>query len=876
MIDILKRCLSFLTALIIVVTSGVVTFAGENSANTGISAETAEAMEVLKLFSVIHDYSDYNVNLSEGVSRADFAETLAKLINCAEYTGDKVYYYDVPKSHYAFGSISQLTEMGVVGGNGNKLFNPDNIVETNEALKMVVSILGYTTRAEVEGGYPSGYANVAKRLGLTNGLSMNRELCREDMFLLLYRSLNVEMFVVTAITPGDGVEYRVSETDTILSVYHNVVYYSGVVQGAMMVSLTDTALKDPDEVIINGKRYNSEIDLSDMLGEKVRFMVRDNRKTGGDEMVIKAKRIEESDVVKINGDNKGNFDKNTYSLSYYTQNGNQRNIKIEKDALFIYNGRELGSNISETMNSDIESIKLIKNSNGLYKTVIIKSYENYVVGTINTAQKVIFDKARTGRSFKINEDDYDFLIFKDAEGNEILAESIKQGDVLSVFISKDEKYAEAIVNSRIIAGVTESIKTLNGKNYVTIGENTYCFKDDADIQKIKAGSNVELYLDFSGKVAYTEVSSDKRFAAFVYSYSFKDQDFDKSLLFKIFTENGEMLIAGCADSVRLDGKTEKSFEKILERFMSGGAFKPQLVLTEVNSKNEIKLIDTANENYTLENEGNVLKQNLKDECLWYKSGGYFADKAVMNEKTKIFAVPENFSGAKDSDFRILAMKDFANDSWPTIDTFTTEKRSGYEEYVVAKKKGRDYADFSTSDLPIIVDETGMMLNSEENLVEYISGYQGENTVSIMADESYSFACDGIKEGMVVRPKINGYGYAVDVTVCYDPHVVDTAHNGGEVNTNINAFGASWRCEVGYVNDIVGDVIKIGFKKPDEIDHITNLNKAVVLTYNSANAGKKVSEGSFADAITYQNSTANCSTVVLVSIHGVPKLYVFYN
>lgn len=872
-----KRYLSTFIALIIAVSSQTGIYASANEADGVISDMTAEAMEVLKVLSVIQDYSDYNVNLGESVSRADFAETLAKLIGCDKYVGDEVFYYDVPKSHYAFGSISYLTQIGVTGGTADRIFSPDDAVETNQALKMAVSVLGYRARAEVEGGYPTGYVNMAKKLGITDGLSLKHELSREDMFLMMYRALNVRLFVTASVSTDNGVEYKVSENDTLLSVYHDAALYKGTVQGAMMISLCDIKLKNRDEVIIDGKLYKTDTDISDMLGERVKVLLQDIDGDDNDKTVIWARRVDTADTVTVDGDDADGFDDNTYTLRFYGKNVSRRTAKIERDAVFIYNGRELGEKISDTLNSDFDSVKLIRDSGGLYRTVIIKNSINFVAESGGGTQKVIFDKAQKGRSLKVDTEEYDFIIFRNSAGEEISADSIKTDDVLSVFMSKDGLYADIIVSSRIINGTVDSIKNSGTERTAKLGDSVYRFCNDADSSDIKAGSGVRLYLDYRGRIAYAETVNAKKFAAFVYKYSYKDDGFDKPLRFKMFAEDGEVKLLKCADTVRLDGAPEKNPERIIERFMSAGIFTPQLALIELNGNGEIKLIDTANEGYTTKDDGNVLAISIKNETLWYKNGGYFADRGMINNESVIFAVPDDFDSARDTDFAILGMKDFSNDSWPTIETYSAEERSGYEKYVVARYKGRDHAQFPTTGLPVIVEDFGMMMNSDGSLVEYISGHQGESVVSFMADESYSFAGAGVKKGMVVRPKIDGYGNTTEVTVCFDPDYAPNfkdAAAGIEKNTNINTFGNAWRFEAGYVNDIVDSIVKIGFKNADEIDHKVAAGKAAVLIYDAAKEEARV--GTLADARTYYNSGANCSRVVMISNYCVPQMFVIYD
>ena len=57
--------------------------------------------------------------------------------------------------------------VGVTGGIGNGMFGPEDPVTYEQAVKMIVSALGYDLVANNKGGYPTGYLAVASSEGIT-------------------------------------------------------------------------------------------------------------------------------------------------------------------------------------------------------------------------------------------------------------------------------------------------------------------------------------------------------------------------------------------------------------------------------------------------------------------------------------------------------------------------------------------------------------------------------------------------------------------------------------------------------------------------------------------------------------------------------------
>ena len=78
----------------------------------------------------------------------------------------KQVFNDVTADYWGAGSIYALYSLGIVNGDENGNFNPELNISLQEAVKIMVSSLGYTAVANQNGGYPSGYMREASRLKL--------------------------------------------------------------------------------------------------------------------------------------------------------------------------------------------------------------------------------------------------------------------------------------------------------------------------------------------------------------------------------------------------------------------------------------------------------------------------------------------------------------------------------------------------------------------------------------------------------------------------------------------------------------------------------------------------------------------------------------
>ena len=148
------RFISYVTMCLMLINAAVIPSA--SAAETDLSAENMtpqlkRVIDVLRYFEFIPDYYDYNTNLSETASRADFVAAAAKLVKQTTYSGGDTYYYDVPQTYWAYNEICALTQAGVLNGSEDKLFRPNDKIKKAEAYKILLTIMGYKSYAESDG-----------------------------------------------------------------------------------------------------------------------------------------------------------------------------------------------------------------------------------------------------------------------------------------------------------------------------------------------------------------------------------------------------------------------------------------------------------------------------------------------------------------------------------------------------------------------------------------------------------------------------------------------------------------------------------------------------------------------------------------------------
>ena len=123
------------------------------------AAQTPYAKNVEKMMAlgVVEGYPDGSFLPDNKVTRAEFLTMLLRLFNINMPASTQSRYTDVPADHYASGAIEWATASGICSGYGDGLFGPDDNVTYAQAVKMLMSTMGYSFVAEQNGGYPNGY-----------------------------------------------------------------------------------------------------------------------------------------------------------------------------------------------------------------------------------------------------------------------------------------------------------------------------------------------------------------------------------------------------------------------------------------------------------------------------------------------------------------------------------------------------------------------------------------------------------------------------------------------------------------------------------------------------------------------------------------------
>lgn len=136
------------------------------------SASYANAVNTLTALGVINGDENGKFNPDNTVTRAEFTKMVVEALGEGDSaTALTSSQFTDAAGHWAVGYIAQGVSKGFINGYDEVTFGPDDTVTFAQAVKMLVCAIGYDTYATQQGGWPSGYMAYGSSLKIINGVS---------------------------------------------------------------------------------------------------------------------------------------------------------------------------------------------------------------------------------------------------------------------------------------------------------------------------------------------------------------------------------------------------------------------------------------------------------------------------------------------------------------------------------------------------------------------------------------------------------------------------------------------------------------------------------------------------------------------------------
>jgi len=633
----MKKIYTLLLAFVMIFTMQAVTVSAVSFTDTaGTACETAA--DVLSALGIVEGKSEGSYEPDSSLTRAEMATIILRAMNMAEGAVGKDIFTDVPASHWGYANVSAAYQMGIVNGTSETTFAPDATVTYEQAVKMVVAALGYTVEAEAMGGYPTGYLAKAAHLDVLKGVTVGGDMTRGNMAILMYNALDKPL-LEKASYGDDSYKYDADEAVTMLTRYLKVEKITGkVVQTPMACAdlsptrvLSDEVRVSDGETTMLMKKGDSQ--AQELLGVRAEILYREDTITEKP-IIVSIIRRASSEVVDVPVKDI-EMGKTTDKELVYEKDDKVQRADIE-GATLVYNGRVRTMDAS-LLKPDIGTVRLVSETGAEYNLVIVESYSNYIVQSVNTVEdKITFKDGKGTLTVDLSDNSVN-TVLTDEKGTPITLKDIAEWDIVSVCRDREENPSVCRVYStyKTVEGTVRELD-LTGKE-VVIDETAYPIAYSMNTKDLKLGKTASYHLDFTGAVAaVTESEGASRVYAWL-SAAQNTKGMDPIPQFKMFTENGEWKVFKTTEYVELNGERMDA-KKLLENgkdkdemYLSmeaptlvdnTGKIEPQLIAYEVNEEGLITKIETAY---------NMTKLDTPDD---EKMGGTFSMDFYQNNNRR--------------------------------------------------------------------------------------------------------------------------------------------------------------------------------------------------------------------------------------------------
>ncbi len=658
--------------------------------NQIVFAQEKAVFEVAGLGLISADETD-EASLAKPLDRGEMADILARLLGIANVGVElRSSFSDVTPENKHYQSVAFLETMGLIYGDGNGLYRPNDIVSGMEAVKPLVSCLGYDFVAIRNGGYPDGYLKTATSLRLLSGTGLKEQVTRLDYIRMIYNALDLELLEPT--TNNSGLGYQLTEGKTLRSVLETQGK-TKVVSGSGVISSTYEAYLDranshleKDELEIDGVTYHTgKVDAEQYFGMLVEYYAVYD--TDSDEYTLTSVRpsaqnevtdVAAADFLEASG---GVF---RYENSYGT-----KWVNYAAGARVIYNGRPLKSYRDSDIRADNGSFRLIDNNgDGSAEIILITDYKSGMLEKVKN-DVLYFERGENAGSISsiaIDTENSDVrYCLRDGNGNRITPSELKPGSVISIAASQDGSRYELIASEGKAEGVISGMSDDDG---FEIGGKWYKAEKGKQTE-YSVNDDVTVYLNFEGYIVKMSSRSPNKRYGYVIATEQKglgspkvkmlmagtlkaeekidDSDPDNPVTTRILRAgNSDVEVYYLAKRVTVDGVTYGSKE----------------ALTKLSCGLPLE--------YELDGDGNVRrvyypeKSGIGEERYYNsyeKTFGRLGDSVfATNEETQVICVPIN--GATDR--RDLLAKIEMNEDGQkyTISGYDVNENTGYADLVV--------------------------------------------------------------------------------------------------------------------------------------------------------------------------------------------------
>ena len=856
----MKRILSCMLILSLIFSVPQVISAQEQN------TETANLLKALEL------YEEDNMELH--LTRADFCIIMANVLKFSIPYEESVF-VDVSEDYYASAAIYTLYRLNLIRGKDETHFCPEDELNMQEAVTLLIRFLEYEQMAQYKGGYPSGYYMIAKDIGLLAGIDYHPEkILSVGAFSKLFENLmEIEVFSVISVNSDGGYTRKIIDGQTVAKVYFNIEIIKDIVTANELTGLNKAESREQGTLIVGTKTVRTaKMEIESYLGYEVKAYCN----LENDELMYITK-TEKNKTNTLNAKEVNYY--SNHKLYYEQKNGEEKYLNIPSSASIIYNKKAINSFQEELFHISKGFIECIDNNNDAVIDVIkISDYKNYVVDSANISSMLIRLKNNDGvLDLKDKYSEYRFL---DSEGNPGLLELMNSDQVLTVLENPENHFIEIVYNENSKNGTVTGLEKSTEENIIYLDEQPYPLSDYfiENYKDIKQGDVGIFFLDiFAEIVSYIPLGNESGGYAYMIGAQMEDS-LSEAIQFKLFTVRNEMKVLDTANYVYLDG-TKMTPVEMYQRLGNGGTVKSQLVWYEVNQKGLLNILDTIEPNVQETDQDLTLMYDSGNDSKTYRSGSMAMEaasgKAVYLSNSCLFFTvqEENGNGSfNEKNFKVILPSSLENGGNYKYKAYKRDKGSLEAEIVVMPPVTQGVYDQYM--YCAIIEKISQVVNSEGEIVHKVKYWYRGATVECNAIDDK--VVKDLHAGDVILPAQNINSELYDYMYLFNYQEQKVMKEG------TNPVKEAHYCSYGAVYDVYDNLFRTTSLNPAAVGEdsdtlsIHRPGKNIYTVTRKSDGSLKIRTGNMADIKAYIDMPENYSMVFSHQIYLSDYDIIIYN
>lgn len=790
-----------------------------------------EAVSVLSSLYIMNGDDTGEYRLDDTIIRSEVAKMavaamgLTEVAEASKGSGD---YDDVPSSHWANGFIHVATSLGLIEGDGDGKFRPNDKITYREAVTIMVRAAGYAPSAANKGGYPSGYLAVANENKMTKNVLGNSEdaISRGNVAILTYNTLETNK--MEQVSFGSGAKYEITDK-TLLSDNLETEKLTGQITAVGGTSLSGYDTVTDGRIRINKDDYILSCQASNLLGYNVTAYAKKTA-SGEREIILAMPLSGKNKTVTISADlfSQLTVKNSKTAVEYYADDNATKTSTavIASDAQLIYNNKsaELTKELIDIGGKSAYMTLLDTDNSSEYNIVFVTEYENNIVDYVS-GDKVAL---KGGDALRLDDMDYTmYLGFHEIEPSEL-----KEWDVLSVITSLDKKLTEIIVTRNVVSGKVSAI----GSDGYKINDTVYK-KAAGCTDSITLGQTADFCLDLNGDIAAVKTASTVTDSYAYLTNAYATESGDKVII-KLTDKTGETASLTLADKVKFNGATITD-KAVLEKL--SGENNKQLITYSKNGSGVVTEINTANDRSGSETAdiNKFTLNKILNNTLYQSSTGKL-DNVRVTDNTIVFDVSDINS------IRISDKSVFENNQ--TYSGYVYDMSESFEAAVIvltdtAFKPG------SNADIAV-VKSIADGRDKDDNEVHILTALTGGKEITIYAVDNETLVKSGgrnLSAGDIIQYKTDSDNKLAGIRVLFDASESNTEFTAEPEADLVTVYGKVTKKFTDSVNITVNGGSAVNYKIPSDIN---------VYSVDTSKSKNSINTASFSDISAYDSDENN--------------------